>query len=171
MAKQFAAVDVGYSGNEALAAAVIFSRWEQPDADLMITSRIAAIAPYQPGQFYLRELPCILSVIQKLDTLPDLVLVDGYVWLDESFRPGLGAHLHQAFGQRCAVIGVAKRCFFRGNNVAEIIRGRSSKSLFITSVGVDLREAAQGILAMHGRHRIPLLLKKADSLSRGILLG
>jgi len=169
MAYRFAAVDAGYSGKEALAAAVIFSRWEQAKEDLVCTSRIAGIASYKPGRFYLRELPCILAVLQKLGSLPDLVIIDGYVWLNELQRPGLGAHLHEALGRRCAVVGVAKRCYFRGSNVAEVMRGQSRKPLFVTSVGVDLEEAAQGIQNMHGQHRIPVLLKTADHLSRGVI--
>ncbi len=166
MAHQLAAVDVGYSGKEALAAAVFFSRWEQAEEDQACQCRITGIASYKPGEFYLRELPCILSVLEKAEFLPNLIIVDGYVWLDETERPGMGAHLYEALHRQCAIIGVAKKCFFRGSNVAELIRGRSRKPLFVTSVGVNLEEAAQNIRSMHGQHRIPTLLKKADRLSR-----
>jgi deoxyribonuclease V len=168
MTTRFAAVDVAYAQDEALAAAVLFTRWEQDEADLLYTSRIVGIAPYAPGQFYLRELPCILDVLRKLDSLPDLVIIDGYVWLNESSRPGLGAHLHSALRQVCAVVGVAKSCFFRGSNVAEVVRGRSRKPLFVTSVGVDLNQAAEGVRNMHGQFRIPTLLREADRISRSI---
>jgi len=168
MTIRFAAVDVGYSKNEALAAAVIFSKWEQAAADMTYTSQISGITLYEPGKFYLRELPCILDILHRLDSLPELIIVDGYVWLDESSRQGLGARLHDALIHQCAVVGVAKTCFFRGANAAEVMRGRSRKPLFVTSVGVDLEQAAQGIRSMHGDNRIPTLLRVADRLSRGI---
>lgn len=169
MIHRIAAVDVGYYGNRALAAAIIFSEWEQAKADMAYTSKIAGIASYRPGQFYLRELPCILAVLQNVNPLPDLILVDGYVWLDESSRPGLGARLHHALQQQCAVVGVAKSRFFKGSNVAEITRGRSRKTLFVTSVGIDIEQAAQGVRNMHGEHRIPTLLGEVDRRSRGVI--
>jgi deoxyribonuclease V len=169
MSIRFAAVDVGYFRNQALAAAVAFSTWEQAEADLACTSKIAGVASYMPGQFYLRELPCILAVLEKLGSLPGLILVDGYVWLDEWSRPGLGARLHHELRQQCAVVGVAKSCFFRGSNVAEVTRGRSRKPLFVTSIGVDIEQAAEGIRNMHGRYRIPTLLAQADRLSKGVV--
>ncbi len=168
MSYRFAAVDVGYHDDEALAAAVLFSSWEQGEPDLVYTLEIAGVAPYEPGQFYLRELPCILKVLEQIKTLPDLILVDGYVWLDESSRPGLGAHLYDALRHKCAVIGIAKNCFFRGSNVLEIIRGRGRRPLFITSVGLDVEEAASGVKNMHGNYRIPTLLRGVDRLSRSI---
>ena len=169
MIQRIAAVDVGYFGDEANAAALIFSRWEQDKADLAFTSKITGIASYEPGRFYLRELPCILAVLRDVSPLPDLVLIDGYVWLDESSRQGLGAHLYQALQQQCTVVGVAKSRFFTGSNVAEVTRGRSRKPLFITCVGIDIEQAAQGVRNMHGKYRIPTLLKEADILSRRIL--
>jgi len=165
-ALRFAAVDVGYAGDGALAAAVLFSEWEQAEAEGAHTAQIRKVAPYEPGQFYLRELPCILAVLQKLRSLPDLILVDGYVWLDPQWRPGLGARLHHALRRRCAVVGVAKSRFFIGSNVAELTRGRSRRPLFVTSIGVDLQQAARGVGRMHGNHRIPTLLGVADRLSR-----
>jgi len=86
-------------------------------------------------------------------------------------RPGLGAHLHDEFRRQCAVVGVAKSCFFCGNNVAEVTRGRSRKPLYITSVGMDIEQAAQGVRNMHGDYRIPTLLAKADRLSKGVVSG
>ena len=169
MANKFLAVDVGYHEKGALAAAVIFSTWEQTESDLAYTSLIPEVAPYRPGQFYLRELPCILKILKKLDSFSGLNLVDGYVWLNQYYKPGLGARLHDALQEECAVVGVSKSCFFKGRNVAEVTRGRSRQPLFVTSVGVDIEEAACGVRNMHGEYRIPTLLSEADRLSKGIL--
>jgi deoxyribonuclease V len=93
------------------------------------------------------------------------VIIDGYVWLGAG-RPGLGAHLYQALGQRTAVVGVAKRRFHGAGDAVPILRGTSQVPLFVTAVGIDLAGAAEGVRRMHGAHRIPTLLKRVDRLSR-----
>jgi deoxyribonuclease V len=87
------------------------------------------------------------------------------VWLGAG-RPGLGAHLYQALGRRTAVVGVAKRRFHGAGDAVPILRGTSQVPLFVTAVGIDLAEAAEGVRRMHGAHRIPTLLKRVDRLSR-----
>jgi len=37
----------------------------------------------------------------------------------------------------------------------------------ITSVGIELEDAKEAILEMHGKYRFPTLLKEVDSLCRG----
>ena len=51
--------------------------------------------------------PCILDVLRPIPR-PDIVIIDGYVWLDQKGTPGLGAHLWSALDQQVAVVGVAK---------------------------------------------------------------
>jgi len=93
------------------------------------------------------------------------VIIDGYVWLGAG-RPGLGAHLYEALGQRIAVVGVAKRRFHGAGDAVPVLRGTSQVPLFVTAVGIDPSEAAEGVRRMHGGHRIPTLLKRVDRLSR-----
>lgn len=93
------------------------------------------------------------------------VIIDGYVWLGAG-RSGLGAHLYDALGQRIAVVGVAKRRFHGAGDAVPVLRGTSQVPLFVTAVGIDLAEAAEGVRRMHGAHRIPTLLKRVDRLSR-----
>jgi deoxyribonuclease V len=97
---------------------------------------------------------------------PQIVVIDGYVWLGEQ-KPGLGAHLYDVLGQQVAVVGVAKTLFTGAEPVELVLRGRSRTPLYVTAAGMDLAEAANHIRAMHGSHRIPTLLKRADQLSRG----
>jgi deoxyinosine 3'endonuclease (endonuclease V) len=66
------------------------------------------VAPYRPGEFYLRELPPLRAVLEDPSGL-SLLVVDGYADLDPAGRPGLGAHAHAEFG--IPVIGVAKSRF------------------------------------------------------------
>jgi deoxyribonuclease V len=155
---------VDYRPDGVVAAGVGFTAW--PDAtpafELVVPSAVAP-APYQAGQFYRRELPYLVDVVRGLPTLPDILVVDGFVWLDAGV-PGLGAHLFDALGQRAAVVGIAKRP--HGNFGVPVLRGDSRRPLLVTAAGVDPAVAAAGVAAMHGRHRLPTLIKRADRLSR-----
>ena len=127
---------------------------------------IEGVRDYEPGQFYVRELPCIQAVLAELDGQPGLVVIDGYAWLDEHDTPGLGAHLHDALHRQIPVIGVAKNPFRQTAHAATLYRGGSKRPLFVTAAGVPTAEAADKIGAMHGRYRIPSMLRRADQLSR-----
>ena len=160
----FAAVDVHYREDRVVAAAVLFRAWtdEDPGGEVMIHHPPDA-APYTPGAFYERELPYVAGLIERLGTRPELVVVDGYVWLGPE-RKGLGAHLHDRVG--IPVIGVAKTSF-AGATATEVRRGESAQPLYVTSIGIDEAIAAAHIRGMHGPFRIPTLLKRVDSLARG----
>jgi len=102
-----------------------------------------------------------------------VVVVDGYVWLDGASVAGLGAHLYQALAGKVAVIGVAKTRFAGAGAAVEVIRRRSTRPLFITAVGMSAQEAAEHVLSMRGPNRIPVLLRRVDSLcrQRGQMIG
>lgn len=159
-------VDVDYKATNAQAAAVAFDHWQASASKEEIVVPIDSITPYVPGQFYKRELPCILAALKALTCQPQLVIVDGYVWLTSDSDPGLGAHLFTALDNKIPVIGVAKTSFRGATAAVPIRRGNSHSPLFITSVGIDNAAAAKHIQQMHGSYRIPTLLKLADSLCR-----
>ena len=89
------------------------------------------------------------------------MVIDGYVSLGGG-RPGLGAHLHAE--SNLAVVGIAKSRFL-GSDAIEVFRG-SKRALYVTAVGVPAAEAAEAVARMHGSHRLPTLVKRADSLAR-----
>lgn len=160
-----AALDVCYAASRAIAACVLFAHWSDAVPARELTRALDNVAEYEPGHFYRRELPCLLAVLHDVGDVPEVVIIDGYVWLDDAGRRGLGAHLHDALGGRAVVIGVAKTRF-AGAPAVELLRGRSRNPLFITAAGVDATEAARHIASMHGEHRIPTLLRRADQLCR-----
>jgi deoxyribonuclease V len=121
--------------------------------------------PYTPGQFYQRELPCLLGILDEVSSDVTAVVIDAYVWLDAQHRPGLGAHLYSALGSRTPVVGVAKSAF-AGAPAIPVLRGQSLSPLFVTSQGIPPEEAAAHVREMHGTFRIPTLLKRVDQLSR-----
>jgi deoxyribonuclease V len=163
-----ACVDVDYRDAGSVAACVCFEHWDDGTPVLESTIEIRDVEPYEPGQFYRRELPCILAVLQALPNLPQIVIIDGYVWLGEQ-RRGLGARLYEALNKRAMIVGVAKTRFVGAEPVALVTRGRSRTPLYVTAAGMNVTEAARSIRTMHGNHRIPTMLKRVDQLSRGYL--
>ncbi|MGC4090225.1 MAG: endonuclease V [Polyangiaceae bacterium] len=86
---------------------------------------IASVAPYKPGAFFRRELPCLQAALSKLARAPALVVIDGYVWLDDAGTEGLGASLRAIGGTN--VIGIAKTAY-RGATFAEpVLRGEFAR--------------------------------------------
>ncbi|KVT71913.1 endonuclease V [Burkholderia ubonensis] len=158
--------DVCYSGDSACAAGVIFESWESNVVIERLTAKVDGLASYIPGKFYLRELPCILELLKHVEHPLECIVVDGYVTLGADERPGLGMRLWQHLDGKVPVIGVAKTKFLGTPEDAEILRGDSSKPLFVTAAGIDLESAKNNIIKMSGRFRIPDLIKAADRLSR-----
>ena len=161
-----AAVDVCYlASNEARAAVVVAA---DPRLSSIVWSRTAitsVTAPYQPGEFWRRELPPLRAVLDGV-VAPALIVIDGYVDLDPDGRPGLGARIHAELG--VPVIGVAKT-FFRGAvHAAPVCRGRSARPLFVTAAGISVTDAAGMVAQMAGPYRIPDALRLADRLARGL---
>lgn len=160
-------LDVDYRAERVVAACVGFHEWTTDAPELERTLEVeGAPAPYESGQFYRREMPYLLELLGALDITLSLLIIDGFVWL-EGGRPGLGAHLSDALGGACPVIGVAKRPYAGAANAQPVLRGASSVPLFVSAIGIDLAEAVQRVTDMHGEHRVPTLLKRVDSLSRG----
>lgn len=154
--------DVAYHEDVARAACVVAESW---DASGWIDHWCALrtpVADYVPGAFKERELPVLLTLLE--DSRPDLVIVDGYVWLDAYGRKGLGGYLHDALG--VPVVGVAKQAFMGGEFAVQVVRGESHKPLWVTAIGTDPNDAAERVFTMHGEHRIPTLLAAADRLAR-----
>jgi deoxyribonuclease V len=164
--KAILAVDVSYHNEQAVAAGMLFSDWRACESTDKIVAYISNIQAYVPGQFFRRELPCILALLDQLHALPDYIVIDGYVYLGKEQKPGLGKYLFDALDNRSIVIGVAKKRFKDTPVDVEIYRGQSKRPLYVTSVGIEHSLARQYILEMCGENRIPVLLKSVDHLCR-----
>jgi deoxyribonuclease V len=160
-----ACLDVDYRDAVACAAGVTFRDWLDAETVDERVVYVRAVEPYAPGQFFRRELPCLLAVLWGWPPV-GIVVVDGYVWLDGMTKAGLGAHLYQALAERVPVIGVAKTRFRGALGAREVIRGESRRPLFITAAGMETERAAEHIRSMHGCSRIPTLLARVDFLCR-----
>lgn len=162
------AVDVDYRDSGASIAGIAFENWQDESEKSVFRSRLDDIENYIPGQFYRRELPCILKLIEEHQIVPDSIVIDGFVYLDGKSRPGLGKHLYDALQGRISVLGVAKRPFKGITQECELYRGRSRRPLYITSIGMPLSEAKSHIESMHGEYRMPALLEKVDRISKAM---
>lgn len=123
------------------------------------------VEPYVSGEFYKRELPCVMELIEQID-LKDVgcIVVDGYVNHNE--KEVLGAKLYHALDDEIPIIGVAKNKFIGENQSIEVYRGESKKPLYVTSIGISNIDAASQIKNMYGEYRLPYMIKKVDSFSR-----
>ncbi len=163
------AFDTYYFQDKAKTVCIAFSHWTDTEARHVFSEIQNNNEPYTPGEFYKRELPCILSLLSKIPMLDEVntIVVDGFVYLDDRGKHGLGGHLYEALQKKVPVIGVAKRNFaMLEKNKHRLLRGSSSTPLFITSVGIDGDQATEFIKSMTGDYRIPKLLKLLDTLTR-----
>lgn len=160
------ALDVDYRADRVVTAALGFAHWTDATASFeRVTTTWTAPAAYEPGSFYKRELPFLLAILAELDATPTTIVIDGFVTLDGA-TPGLGAHLHAAHPAHPVVIGVAKRPWRGGAAGVAVVRGSSHAPLHVTAIGLDVDVAARHVVSMHGRHRLPTLLKRVDRLAR-----
>ncbi len=169
------ALDVGYeeagSQQRGRCGLVAFAEWRSAEPELELEVVIEDVAAYVPGEFYQRELPCLIAGLNALFAARpkvqlECVVIDGNVRLDPAGAPGLGQHLFEHLQPKVPVIGVAKNPF-GGLDAIEMVRGDSAKPLYITAAGMEERAAAKLVESMAGDFRMPTLLRRADQLARG----
>lgn len=145
----------------ARAAGIVLDDWADENVGRHHLSHIDRVEPYVTGEFYRRELPCLLPLVEQAGSAITYIIVDGHVWLGD--EPGLGAYLHRAIGM--PVVGIAKNAHIAGGTVA-VFRGQSETPLHVSAVGIDVEVACAGLRAMHGPYRLPTALKRVDRLAR-----
>ena len=162
------AFDTYYFDNKAKTVCLEFAEWNENKNFKGHTEIIDNVEEYIPGEFYKRELPCIISLLNKIDLKNiEAIIVDGFVYLDDDKKYGLGGYLYEKLNKEIPIIGVAKTNFASiEKNKKPLFRGDSIKPLFITSIGIDLEEAFQKVESMAGEFRMPTLLKELDRLTK-----
>ncbi|KPK26861.1 MAG: hypothetical protein AMJ61_07720 [Desulfobacterales bacterium SG8_35_2] len=160
------AVDVHYQKEAAIVGGVLFRGWHdaKPLKELVISCSITD--NYIPGQFYRRELPCIAALLQQVSESLECIVIDGFVYLGRTREPGLGKHLRDMLDQKVVVIGVAKTPFRDTPKSCEVLRGNSRNPLYVTADGMKEDRARFLIKNMHGKNRVPTLLKYVDRLCK-----
>jgi len=160
------AMDVDYRQDKAVVAGVLLRDWQDEAPIKEIVADCDLVHDYVPGEFYRRELPCLLKLLEQINIDLNTIVIDGYVYLGKDHTPGLGRYLYDALDKPIAVIGVAKTAFKDTPASTEVRRGTSQRPLYVTAIGMDEASAKHRIQAMHGRDRIPTLLKYVDHLCR-----
>lgn len=159
------AIDVYYNSDDtAKVVCAVLKQWNDVTATHHWVKYVKTVAEYIPGEFYKRELPCILEILNDIDFATiECIIIDGFVILNDEGKPGLGYHLYETLPHKVPVIGVAKTSFHQNTkNVIAVYRGESKNPLFITAIGIDVDKAAENIQHMAGEFRIPAVLKELD---------
>lgn len=162
------AFDTYYYGDFAKTICIAFKNWDSENEEAIYSENTSITSEYESGAFYKRELPCILSLLKKIDLKEsDIIIVDGYVTLNNDGKIGLGGYLYNALDNKIPVVGIAKNGFAAEDDKRrEVFRGESKTPLFVTSQGIDVDEIKIALKNMSGAYRIPTLLKKLDQLTR-----
>jgi deoxyribonuclease V len=160
------AMAVHHVGAGAVVAAVAFDDWDAPEALRTYTHQVPQIEKASRGELDLRDLPGLLQLLQVHGLQPELIVIDGFVHLDAQDTPGLGRHLHHALEGRCAVIGAAKTGLPGMPAQFELAREEEARPLVVTCIGIDLGAAKARLRAMHGKRRVPTLLKLVARIAK-----
>jgi deoxyribonuclease V len=162
-------MDVQIDGESARVGAVAFDDWAAFEGTRNHALRIEHVAKPVKGELDLRALPWLVQLLDANRLQPEVIVLDGFVHLDAQETPGLGRRLHDTLGGRSAVIGVSKS-LFKGSETPDqfcIFREDETPPLVVTCAGIDLGAAKARIRMMHGRKRVPTLMKLAARIAKG----
>ncbi len=161
------AIDVYYSESTAKVVGVLFEEKDESPKQI-ITEYISSVSDYIPGEFYKRELPCILKLLEQVKLADiEFIIIDGHVFVDNEEKHGLGAHLWENLNREIPIIGVAKKHFHNTEKVSfPVVRGESKNTLYVSSVGMDSDFAINFVRKMKGEYRFPSMLKILDQHTR-----
>ncbi len=173
-----AGVDASFRDGLAHAAICLF---RYPELECLETVTVVRPIdfPYVPGLLGFREVPALLEAFERLERLPDLILVDGH-GLAHPRRFGIASHLGVVLDR--PTIGCAKsllvgehrlparrrgsrtRLLHRGEVVGTCLRTRDGVKPVYASIGhrVDLATAVRVILRCATRYRLPEPIRAAD---------
>lgn len=160
-------IGVHFDGAAAVAVGLAFDEWDAPNASRTWVSHIAAVEKTERGALDLRALPCYMQLLREHQLAADVIVMDGLVHLDALETPALGRHLYHALGARSAIIGVSKTAMAQTPAQFEVVREAETRPLVVTCVGIDLGAAKARLRAMHGKRRVPTLLKLAARIAKG----
>lgn len=156
---------------EAITATVAGIRFEGIEQSRILneyTIKVNKVAPYESGQFYKREMPCLLALINQIDEPFDVIIIDGYVFLDGVSKAGLDKYLYDNLANKKPIIGIAKNYFYDIPEDHAVWRGISKHPLYVTSIGIETIKAKDTISRMDGDHRMPKMVTYVDKLGRVI---
>lgn len=178
-----AGVDVGIHGDVARAAVVLLSY-----PDLAVIERAVVDAPvcfpYVPGLLSFREIPVVLQAFERLERIPDLVIVDGQGYAHPR-RFGIASHvgvildlptigcaksrLIGDYAEPEADAGSWSNLSHNGEVIGAVLRSKDKTSPLYVSIGhkVDLPTSIRWVLACCRRYRLPETSRQAHMAASG----
>ena len=178
-----AGVDMGFEADGTISRAAV-AVLSFPDLQLQETSlaRRPTTFPYIPGFLSFREIPAVLDALEKIQTIPDLILCDGQ-GIAHPRRFGIACHLGLIVD--IPTIGVAKSLLVgkhedlpetrgscvplidKGETIGVVLRTRTGvKPLYISSGHkVSLPTAIDYVLRCTTKYRLPETTRIADKLA------
>lgn len=177
-----AGVDAGYGSDRAYAAVVVLNLTDLKVLEKAVASKRVRF-PYIPGLLAFREGPAILEALSKLESSPDLLMVDGQ-GIAHPRRFGIASHI--GLLTDIPSIGCAKTILLgeyqepqraRGSisyltdgnaTIGAVVRTRMAVKPVFASIGhrMDLNASIQIILKSCRGYRLPEPIRAADHLSR-----
>jgi deoxyribonuclease V len=172
-------VDLSFvTGSNVVFAAAIAWDTERREVVETATEQGEASFPYIPGFLAFRELPFITRALAKLQTVPDVILVDGH---GICHPRGFGVASHLGLMVDVPTIGCAKTrlvgefqqpalekfatspLFVKGEAVGAVLRSRTNVKPVFVSPGnmIDLASSVEVVKNLVERYRIPEPLRHA----------
>ena len=178
-----AGVDMGFEADGTISRAAV-AVLSFPDLQVIETSLAhrPTTFPYVPGFLSFREIPAVLDALEKITTIPDIILCDGQ-GIAHPRRLGIASHLGLLIDM--PTIGVAKSLLvgkheelpeikgskqpliYKGETIGAVLRSRTGvKPLYISSGHrISLPTAIDYVLRCTPKYRLPETTRIADKLA------
>ncbi len=178
-----AGVDMGFEADGTISRAAV-AVLSFPDLQVQETTiaRRPTTFPYIPGFLSFREIPAVLDALEKIQTVPDLILCDGQ-GIAHPRRFGIACHLGLLIN--IPTIGVAKSLLTgkhqelaetrgswqplinKGETIGAVLRTRAKvKPVYVSSgYKVSLLTAIDYVLHCTPKYRLPETTRIADKLA------
>ncbi|MEH2171410.1 deoxyribonuclease V [Nostoc sp.] len=178
-----AGVDMGFEADGTISRAAV-AVLSFPDLQVIETSLAhrPTTFPYVPGFLSFREIPAVLDALEKIKTIPDIILCDGQ-GIAHPRRLGIASHLGLLIDM--PTIGVAKSrligkheelaetrgstqpLIYNGETIGAVLRSRTGvKPLYISSGHrISLPTAIDYVLRCTPKYRLPETTRVADKLA------
>lgn len=182
-----AGIDVGFVDKKTTRAAIVVLDFPELSIHETVVGHTPIMLPYIPGYLSFREIPAIIKALERLKTIPDLILCDGQ-GIAHPRRLGIASHLGVLTD--LPTIGVAKTKYIgdyaepkqqkghwtpltdEQDVVGGVLRTRVNvKPLFIsTGHRVSLETAIALTMRCVTRYRLPEPTRLADKLAANKLI-
>jgi deoxyribonuclease V len=159
-------VAVQLEGGQARVAAVGFEAWDAAEATKTWFSRVALAEGAAGEAADARKVQGVLQLMAEHRLEAELIVIEGFVHLDAEETPGLGMLLFRALDGKVPVVGVSKKAMPGLSAQFEVAREDEAPPLYVTCAGLDIGAAKARLRAMHGRKRVPTLLKLVARLAK-----